>query len=199
MSVRAALCCEDQQVLIQGHAAALVPFPPTAPCEDYAAKSFARCSPLRQLPGLSVLAHVSGAVVVCPSLAVGSAVMTVLVHLTHSQMQALSTVQHQIMFSSQRPRPCRSTRPLSQSLPTSTTLKGRQQRMLAKLVAWTCCGSSTSPQLRLWPMALRRRAMRPSWCLTWVVAPLMCPCWRWVVMQSSQSAAACLMTRASVK
>ncbi len=57
------------------------------------AKSFARCSPLRQLPGLSVLAHVSGAVVVCPSLAVGSAVMTMLVHLTHSQRQALSTAQ----------------------------------------------------------------------------------------------------------
>lgn len=48
----------------------------------------------------------------------------------------------------------------------------------ARLLAWMSCVSSTSPQLPPWPMALSARATRPSWCSTWVAAPLMCLSWR---------------------
>jgi len=76
------------------------------------------------------------------------------------------------------PYMCRSRRLSSQCQRTSTTARGRPQRTLVALQAWMCSESSMSPQPHPWPMALRKRAMRPSWSLTSVVAPLMCLSWR---------------------
>ena len=44
--------------------------------------------------------------------------------------------------------------------------------------AWKCCVSSTSLPLRLWLMALTRKAARRFWFTIWVAAPSMCPFWR---------------------